>query len=339
MLMNLETASPELAPVSVAASVEVEPVIWHRDVRITFASRLRLLPFRFLMKPLLGWMLSRGPRAIAGMQLRCASMRCPDTAGLPLDYRILGRVPGHVLGTLNPRGPVVLWLHGGAFVMPAAPNLHLVMVARMCSELGAAGFVPDYRLAPFNRFPAALDDCERAYRALLDCGYAPSQIVLGGDSAGANLVLGVLQRARARGLPMPSCAVALSPVTEMGRLHAPPSRHNRRGRDPLLPIKALHRVDEFYAGSWDASDPELSPLYMDCAGLPPMLFMASDTEILLDDTLLLAARAQAAGVETTCQIWPHFPHAFPLFEPYFPEVRPARDDIVAFARSKLQVPA
>lgn len=327
-----------LPPSAAAESVtpEVEPVIWHREVSIGWMSWLRLLPFRFVMKPLLGWMLGRSPAALASMQLRCAAMACPDTAGLPLDYRSVGRVPGHALGELGARGPVVLWLHGGAFVMPASPNLHLVMVARLCRDLNAGGFVPDYRLAPFHRFPAALDDCEFAYRALLEQGYAPSQIVLGGDSAGGNLVLGLLQRARSRGLPMPSCAVMLSPVTEMGRLHAPPSRHTRRNRDALLPIKALHRVADCYVGSWDTADPELSPLHMDCTGLPPLLFMASDTEILLDDTVLLAARAQQAGVPTRCQVWPHFPHAFPLFEPMFPEVRPARDDIVAFARTHLR---
>ena len=316
---------------------EAETTITYRSVDLGLWGWLRLLPFRFVMKPMMRYIMARGPSAIAGMQLRTAALRCPDTAGLALNYRVVGgRVPGHVLGNLNRQGPVLLWLHGGAFILPAAPNLHLVMVARLCRDLGAAGFVPDYRLAPFNRFPAALDDCERAYQALLDQGYPASRIVIGGDSAGANLVLGVLQRVRAKKLPMPSCAIVLSPVTEMGRLHGPPSRHNRRRKDPLLPIKALHHVDEFYAGDWDASDPELSPLYMDCHGLPPMLFMASDTEILLDDTILLAGRAQQAGVPTICEIWPHFPHAFPLFERVFPEVRPARDSMVAFARANLQ---
>jgi epsilon-lactone hydrolase len=122
----------------------------------------------------------------------------------------------------------------------------------------------------------------------------------------------------------------------MGRAHAPPSRHRRRHADPLLPVAALSKIDELYAGEWDASDPELSPLYMDCVGMPPMLFLASDNEILTDDTILLARRMQSSGVPTTCHIWPELPHAFPLFEDWFPEVRTARADMTAFAKRHLQ---
>lgn len=308
----------------------------HRSVVVSLRSRVLLWLMRVAFKPILARMMGMKPASIAKAQLRCASMDCPDTQGLALDYRVVGRVPGHVLGSLDADKPVVLWLHGGAFILPAAPTVHLVMIAKLCRELGAAGFVPDYRLAPHNRFPAGLDDCERAYRALLDAGFPPSRIILGGDSAGGNLLLGVLQRARRHGLPMPACAVALSPVTEMGRIHGPPARYRRMRQDPLLPIAAMSRIDELYAGDWDASDPELSPLYMDCTGMPPMLLLASDNEILVDDTLLLARRFREAGSPVTCHIWPVFPHAFPLFEPYFPEVEPARQDMVRFMRGHLR---
>src|SRR3546814_18754014 len=93
------------------------------------------------------------------------------------------------------------------------------MVAKLCRELEADAFIPYYRLAPFNRFPAPLDDCENAYRALLDRGYQASQIIIGGDSAGGNLALGVLQRIRKGQLPMPAFAVMVSPATALGRVH------------------------------------------------------------------------------------------------------------------------
>jgi acetyl esterase/lipase len=306
-----------------------------RELSIGLRSRVRLQFLRLFVKPMLRRMARQDFREIARTQLRVATMRCPDTAGLPLEYRTIAGVPGHVLGTPDPARPVLLWLHGGAFVLPAAPTVHLTLIAKLCRDLGADGFVPDYRLAPFNRFPAGLDDCERAYLALLEKGIAPERIVLGGDSAGGNLLFGVLQRIRAAARPMPCCAIALSPVTEMGRLHAPPSRQARMREDPLLPADAMHRINELYLGDWDAADPQVSPLLMDCSGLPPLLFMASDNEILIDETLLLARRAHQAGVRTSCQVWPTLPHAFPLFESWFPEVRPAREDIVAFARRHL----
>lgn len=326
----------EAVPEDIAALyADIAPDVVYPRVAISLRSRLVLWQFRLVLKPLLAHLARRDLDAIARTQMRVASMRCPDTAGLKLDYRVVGgRVPGHVLGALRHDQPVLLWLHGGAFILPAAP-IHLTMVAKLCRDIGAAGFVPDYRLAPSNRFPAALDDCERAYRTLLERGYAASQIVLAGDSSGANLALGVLQRIRAGKLPMPACAVVISPITEMGRMHAPPSRHHRMRTDPLLPIAALRRINELYAAHCDTSDPELSPMYMDCDGLPPMLFMASDAEILVDETIMLAGRAQEAGVAATCHVWSQFPHAFPLFEKHFPEVRQARLEIAEFARRHL----
>ena len=307
-----------------------------KNVLISFRSRVIVKLFRWFMRPMLARMIRGTPERIAKIQLQLASRVCRNTHGLPLDYVVLGRVPGHFLGNLNDiEKPVVLWLHGGAFILPAVPDVHVRMVARICADIGAVGFLPDYRLAPFNRFPAALDDCERAYRVLLDLGFKAERILMGGDSAGGNLCLGVLQRIAKAGLPMPAGVVPVSPVTELGRIHGPPSRFTKSGCDPLLPIASLQRVDDLYAGDWDASDPELSPLYAECEGFPPMYLLASDNEVLLDDTVLFARRAREAGVEVSLDIWPILPHAFPLFEPIFPECAQARRDIVAFMRAVL----
>ena len=310
-----------------------------KQVTIGGRSRFIVWLMRRLLRPLLGWMIGRSEERIARTQLMIASRICGHTYGLTLEYGLVGPqrpVPGHILGNLRDTDkPVLLWLHGGAFILPASPDFHVRMVARICAELGAIGFLPDYRLAPFNKFPAALDDCERAYKALLDTGFKAERIVVGGDSAGGNLTLGLLQRIRKAGLPMPACAVPASPVTEMGRIHAPPSRTLKMKSDPILPIAALQRVDAFYAANWDASDPELSPLYADCRGFPPLYLLASEGEVLLDDTVLFARRAREAGVSVKLDVWPVLPHAFPVFEPLFPEVAQARADIVAFAREHL----
>ena len=311
-----------------------------RAVTVSLRSRIVVWLLRRILRPLTAFA-ARGSNArIAKTQLMLAAQVCTDTSGLPLEYTILGRVPGHVVGDIrDTTKPVILYLHGGGFLIPAVPRTHVWLMARMCAELGASGFMADYRLAPFNKFPAALDDCERAYEALLALGHDASRIVVMGESAGGNLTLGTLQRIRKRGWAMPACAIPISPVTEMGRVHAPPSRALRAKSDPLLPIATLQRVDEMYAGDWDASDPELSPLYMDCAGLPPMYFLATDSEVLLDDTVLLARRAQAQGVKVKLDVWPVFPHAFPLFAEIFPEVRAARADMVAFMRRHLPATA
>lgn len=307
-----------------------------KDVRVSLRSRIVVWLMRRILRPMLGWVVKGGDVRVGRVQLFLAGRVAKHSCGLPLDYCVVGKVPGHVIGRLtDTHKPAVLYIHGGAFIIPATPETYVPMLARWCRDLDAVGFMVDYRLAPFNKFPAALDDSENAYRALLDLGFDPKKIVIAGESAGGNLTLGVLQRIRKHGLPMPACAIPISPVTEMGRIHAPPSRALKLKSDPLLPIAALGRVDEMYAGDWDASDPELSPLYMDCTGLPPTYLLASDNEVLLDDTVLLARRLREAGIETKLDVWPLFPHAFPLFEVVFPEVRQARTDILAFIREHL----
>ncbi|MFP5307641.1 MAG: alpha/beta hydrolase [Gammaproteobacteria bacterium] len=316
-----------------------EHIVRLKDVRIGRRSRFITWLLRWLLRPFISWVVNGSIVRIARAQLLVSRQVCKDTSGLPLDYCVIGRVPGHVLGRLTDTDkPAILYLHGGAFVLPAAPRMHVWMLGRWCRDLGAVGFMVDYRLAPGAKFPAALDDCERAYRALLDLGFDPKRIAIAGESAGGNLVLGLLQRIRKGGLPMPCCAVPISPATELGRIHAPPSRAMKMRSDPILPIGALARIDELYAGEWDASDPELSPLYADLTGFPPMYLLASDCEVLLDDTVLLARRAREAGIPVKLDVWPVLPHAFPLFESMFPEVKEARRDVVAFLREHLPRP-
>jgi acetyl esterase/lipase len=192
--------------------------------------------------------------------------------------------------------------------------------------------MPDYRLVPLHAHPAALDDCERAYRGLLDQGCAPQRIVLIGESAGGNLVLSLLQRIRKAGLGLPACAVPISPITDLARIHAPPSRNRNAHREALVPLSFAYRMTKWYVAGQDASHPEISPLYADYAGFPPLYFLVGEREILLDDSVLAAQRAREAGVETQLDVWPVLPHAFLIFESRFSEASQARRDVVDFIR-------
>jgi monoterpene epsilon-lactone hydrolase len=307
--------------------------VHYKQIQISFKTRFWIGVFRWLLKPWLARLITASHHKISKVQVFLGSRPIRYTAGLSWEYRIINRVPGPVIGEFdNCAKTAILWLHGGAFVIPASNDAHVPTLSRLCRDLDAVGFMPDYRLAPFNRHPAALDDCERAYRGLLDLGFDAERIVVCGDSAGGNLTLGLLQRIRRHGWPMPACAVPISPVTELGRAHFPPSRGFNAKRDPMIPIKAMYRVDEFYAGDWDASDPELSPLYADYRGFPPLFFLAGATEVLLDDSVMAVRQAVAAGVDARVDVWPVMPHAFPLFESLLPEAKIARHDIAAFIR-------
>ena len=316
----------------------VPPKLALKPVRIGLRSRFLLwLLFRVILKTLIK--LTAGSpslRRLLSTQAFVAGKLPAASHGLPVDYRIVNGVPGPVVGEWgNPKKTAILYLHGGGFLIPASPEAHLSFLARLCRDLDAVGFLPDYRLAPLHPYPAALDDCERAYRGLLAAGYQGSQIALAGESAGGNLVLGLLQRIRKHGLPMPACAVPISAVTEMARGYAPPSRIYNAGRDPMFPKGPFMEILRLYTGTADGSDPELSPLYADYTGFPPLYFLAGETEVLLDDTVLAARQAREAGVTVRMDIWPHLPHAFPLFRAVFPEVRICHDDILAFVREHL----
>lgn len=309
-----------------------------KPVVISLRSRVLLyLLFRWLLKPLI-WLTAGKPslNRLLRTQMLIAGRLPGASHGLTVDYRIINGVPGPVVGKYGDVAkPVLLYLHGGGFIIPAAPSAHLHFLARLCRMLDASGFLPDYRLAPLHKYPAALDDCERAYRGLLALGHPAERIVLAGESAGGNLVLGLLQRIRKANLPMPACAVPISAVTEMARGYAPPSRISNRGRDPMFPAKPLVGLLQMYVGEADGADPELSPLYADYRGFPPLYFLVGETELLLDDSVLAARQAQEAGVETRLDVWPLLPHAFPLFLNVFPEVGQSHDDIVAFIREHL----
>lgn len=308
-----------------------------KDVTISRRSRVIIWMLRHILRPWLGWLIRGSRDRIARFQLLTASNTCRNTYGLPLEYRVIGKpdlgVPGHVAGSLSDtHKKAILYIHGGAFILPASPDAQLRMMCKLCRDMDAVGFGVDYRLSPSSKFPAALDDCERAYCALLDLGFPANRIAIIGESAGGNLTLGVLQRIRKKGWAMPACAVPISAAADLGRSHGLPSRISRMKSDPILPASALHHVDVFYSGDHDASDPELSPLFADFRGFPPLYFLASDNEILRDDSVFCAQRAREAGVETKLEVWPTLPHAFPLFAQLFPEANESHRDMVAFMK-------
>lgn len=306
------------------------------DVRIGARSRRRVWIMRWLLRPVVQLLAMLGRRSTMRSQLRLASGLRSQASGQAVDYDVLGGVPGVTINQPETHdGPVLLYLHGGGFMLPALPPAHVGLATWLCRELGAAGFMPDYRLAPLHRYPAALDDCEAAYRGLLEAGIDARRILLAGESAGGNLVLGLLQRIRRKELPMPVCAVPISPVTEVARVHAPPSRTDNAGRDPMLPVKAFSKMLIEYAEGCDGSDPELSPMLADFSGFPPLYFLVGETEVLLDDSLICARRARAAGVDVKLDVWPLLPHAFPLMVGLFSEAAASRADIAAFLHHHL----
>jgi epsilon-lactone hydrolase len=245
----------------------------------------------------------------------------------------LGDVPTAEIAVdgVEPRH-VALYFHGGVYVMGDA-----ALAADLASQVGrrtqARVISVDYRLAPEHPYPAAVDDALAAYRALLESGIAPSNIVFAGESAGGGLAIATLVNARDQGLPLPAAAYVMSPYADLTLAGA--TMKTKRELDPLLSPEALQaRVPDYTAGE-DAALGLISPIFADVAGLPPLIIQAGSHEVLLDDAVRLARAAATADVEVTLDITPGVPHVFQAYYPILDEAPAALDRAGQFLSAHL----
>lgn len=225
----------------------------------------------------------------------------------------------------------ILYFHGGGFCLGSLRS-HKGMAATFAKAADAEGVLLDYRLAPEHPYPAALDDCVEAYRRLLDEGRNPNGIVLAGDSAGGALALGVCLRAREAGMALPLAVVMISPWTDLTL--SGQSMTTRAEADPTL-VKA--RLDDFarmYLAGADPRDPMASPALADLSGLPVMLVQVGGDEILLSDAEDLVAKARAAGVDATVEIWPGMFHVWHRFYAQAEEANDALSELGAWLKRR-----
>jgi acetyl esterase/lipase len=187
---------------------------------------------------------------------------------------------------------VYLDIHGGGFIWGGG-ELCRTMAVGTALRMGARVWAVDYRMPPDHPFPAALDDCLAAYRALLD-ERSPEQIIVGGASAGGNLAAALVLRARDEGLPLPAAAVLMTPAADL--TEAGDSHRTNLGLDPLIPGSGRQQF-LLYAAGRDLSDPYLSPLNGDFGkGFPPAVLTTGTRDMLLSDTVLLHRALRRAGV-------------------------------------------
>ena len=197
---------------------------------------------------------------------------------------------------------VYLQIHGGGFYMDSASRGDRQNVA-LADAVGVAVVSVDYRLAPEHPWPCAPDDCETAARWVLDKAeelFGTDRLMIGGASAGANLAAATLIRLRDRGL-VHRCIGA---VLQFGA-------YDLSGHSPSGRLYADEWFVQAYAGHVaDRTDPDISPLYGDLRGLPPALLVAGELDILLEDSLVMAARLSAAGNQVDLRVYPESAHGF-----------------------------
>lgn len=196
------------------------------------------------------------------------------------------------------RGSILL-CHGGAFVSCDAAS-YLFYAEMAARATGLPVLVVDYRLAPEHRFPAALNDCAAAYRALVAEGHDPGRLLCLGDSCGGGLALAVGLDARHRGLPLPGALISLSGWIDLTSAGYGPG--GPAGPDPFISEGFIRRRVADYLGDADPGDWRASPVRADPAGLPPVLLQVGEVDACRLDAERYAARAAAAGVEVTLDV-------------------------------------
>jgi monoterpene epsilon-lactone hydrolase len=245
-----------------------------------------------------------------------------DCDGVPGEWsQVAGSDPSRVL----------LFFHGGGYCSGS-----ILSHRRMVTEAGRAArmrtLAIGYRLAPEHPYPAAHEDAMAAWRFLRRQGIAAENIVVGGDSAGGNLTITLINRLRAAGEALPACAWLISPWTDLTMSGA--TLGTKDTVDPLIHKAYLEELADAYAASADRKDPLISPLFADLHGFPPTLIQVGSAETLLADATRFAAAAGAADVDVTLEIWPHMIHAWPLWNAKLEDGRRALASAGEFIRAR-----
>ena len=206
------------------------------------------------------------------------------------------------------RQGVILYLHGGGYT---CGNLDYAkgFAATLSDECGVRVFCAAYRLAPEERFPAALDDAVVAYQYLLSKGYPARQILLCGESAGGGLIYALCLKLKQLRLPLPCGLIGISPWTDL--TGSGESYITNRDIDPSMTPELL----QFYAGCYtdDPKNPLCSPLFGDLTGLPPSLLFVGGDEVMLDDTRMLHQKLLDCGCRSQMIVAPERWHAYVLY--------------------------
>ena len=226
---------------------------------------------------------------------------------------------------------VLLYFHGGGYSFGSI-NTHRALCAKISQEGRFKVLSVDYRLAPEHPYPAALEDAVEVYKWLLENGYYAHQVVIGGDSAGGGLALCTLIKLKELEVHLPDTAVLLSPWTDLKGTGE--SMQTKKRKEVLLDVEEIPKWGALYAGELPLNDPRLSPLYADLQGLPPLFIQVGSDEILLDDSVRLAQKAEEAGVEISLNIWKNQFHVWQISWQFLPEARKAIRQIGEYIRSR-----
>lgn len=260
----------------------------------------------------------------ARLRMRALGKLVPTASGVAVQPTVIAGLDAEWLVPKGaPATKTLLYLHGGAYVLGGCDS-HRHLVSHIARAARCRALVPEYRLAPENPFPAAIEDVVEVYRALLR-EVGPEEIVIAGDSAGGGLAVACLLAIRDEGLPMPAGAFLLSPWLDLSA--SGESMQSRDGHDPWFRPGDIAVIACHYCGKEQVRDPRVSPVFADVHDFPPMFIQVGDDEILLSDATRLAEKLEACGSPVEIEIFPGMWHVFQAFLLVVPEARAAIDHL------------
>ena len=217
---------------------------------------------------------------------------------------------------------VMLYLHGGGYIFGSYKG-YRSFVTKMCKKLHVNAYCFNYGLAPEDPFPAGLDDAFFVYEWLLEEESIPAEnIILMGDSAGGGLALALLVRIKKKNLPMPKAAICLSPWTDLTLKSE--TMKSKIEDEVFFNVRNVEISAEAYLGEASPENPEVSPLFADFEGFPPIFIQVGSREILLDDSVKIAEKMRKQDVKVTLDVHIGMFHAF-LFFAQIPFIGSARE--------------
>lgn len=250
---------------------------------------------------------------------------------IPEDVRIeslkVGDIPAEWISVPGAKkDKVYLNLFGGGYAMGKLQSRRWIpyLVSRVtnfrCLNI-------EYRLAPEHPFPAALEDSVESYKWLLSKNYDPSDIIVGGQSAGGGLAIATLLKLKELDLPYPKGVILMSPWADL-TTEGQSLEYNKKYEPEIA--EGVTELATLYAQNESIENPLISPVFADLTGFPPILIQAGGIEALLDDSLKLAENAKSAGVEVILEVYDNMTHVFQVFGDDLLESIKALDKVANF---------
>ena len=270
------------------------------------------------------------PPTVARFALERLSRVFPQPKGVKLRQLRIAGVRAEEIKPQAHTSQMIFHIHGGAFFVGSIKT-HRAFLSEITLRSQMQVLHLDYPLAPENKFPEAGDAIYDVYQTLLAQGVQPKDIIVSGDSCGANLALALALRLKEEDkTQLPSGLILMSPFLDL-TLTGESLRYNQK-HDALLCTEALEAGIEFYVPKHlDPSIATISPLFGDFAGLPPTLVQIGSKEILLSDAQRFEIKAKEAKVDVEYKLYTGMWHNFQMFSPWFDEAKKSLADIADFA--------